>query len=468
MKRILFIALLILSSSIISGSEIKLNGYAPGGAGKYIELYDQPDPITGQSDLIERIKIPDNDTFSFRLDCHDVCWLRLRYGVYEILLVVKEGSYYDLNLPYYSEKTKAEKLNPFFKYELIHINLSGGDNINNRLKYIDSLFFNYRNRISRSIYLGEQLIDKDSLLQSFANIKESLTEEYTYIYHEYRYCLLRMIANKQLIPGSNDLALINKRFLPDMPAYTDLVNQVFNGYLNRLVNDRQTSSLRGYINSGGPNDKMVNLIQEDGIIRDISLIEFMILLNLYSEYYGGRFKKEGVEKIFGWMANHAVNKYNRNLAGIITEKINRLKPGNMPPGFSLKDTQGKIYTLDSLRGKHAILAFVNTELPETKYELDILSNWTGEYKDKLAVVVILLDEDFESSLDRLGTDNYDFIFLDGSESNGLFKDYEIRYLPAFYFLNRELRLVLSPAVLPSENLKSLVILQLSDGLMDNI
>jgi len=107
-------------------------------------------------------------------------------------------------------------------------------------------------------------------------------------------------------------------------------------------------------------------------------------------------------------------------------------------------------------------------LPETKYELDILKTWTGEYKDSLAVVVILLDEDFDSSLERLRAGNYDFTFLDGSESTNLLGDYEIKYIPSFYFLNSDLRLILSPAILPSENLKNSVVLQLFDGLMDDI
>jgi len=222
------------------------------------------------------------------------------------------------------------------------------------------------------------------------------------------------------------------------------------------------------INSGGPYHEIVRLIQEQEIIRDTSLLEFVMLSNLYNEYYMGGFRKEGVEKIFEWMSANAMNKYNRQLAGIITEKITRLKPGNIPPGFRLMNPDGKIYTLDSLRGKFTILAFGTMELPETKYELDILNNWTGEYKDRLAVVVILLEDDFKSSLERLGNDNYDFIFLDGSESTGLVQDYEIKYSPVFYFLNKDLRLIRSPAVLPSENLWGSVVLQLRDGLMDNI
>jgi len=434
MKRIIIISLVILCSSIILGQEIQLNGYAPGGSGKLIELYSQPDPVTGHSDLIENIKISDDETFSFKIHCDNVCWLRLRYGIYGITFVAREGNYYDLELPDYKEKTRAEKLNPFFNDIPTHINLAGTENTNNEIKYIDSLFYKYGNLHTRSMVLGKTPVNKDSLLGSFAHIEESLSEEYANWYLECRYCFMKMVFRKQLVPGSDDIALLNKRFLPDMPAYSELINVMFNGYLKRLANESQTSSLKGYINSGGPYDKIVNLILGDGIIKDTSLMEFVILSNMYGEYYSGGFIKEGLEDIFKWMSENAVNEYNRNLSGLIIEKINRLKPGNIPPGFRLKDPQGKVYTLDSLRGKYTILVFGNTELPETKSELDILKNWTGEYKDRLAVVVILLDEDFISALATLGAENYNFILLDGSESTNLVGDFEIKYLPSFFII----------------------------------
>lgn len=468
MKKIIITSLIILLSSLILARDIQVNGFAPGGSGKYIELYSQPDPVTAHSDLIERIQISDDETFSLKIHCDTICWFRLRYSIYEIIFVAREGNSYELELPYYKEKTRDERLNPFFTYIPTHIYLAGTENTNNEIKYIDSLFYKYGNLHTSSMVLGKPPVNKDSLLRSFAHIEESLSEEYAKWYFEYRYCFMKMVFRKQLVPGSEDITLLNERFLPDMPAYVRLVGILFNEYLKRLANDSQTASLRGYINSGGPYDKIVKLIQQAGMIKNTSLTEFVMLLNLYGEYYSGGFIKEGVENIFRWMSEHAVNEYNRKLAGLIIEKINRLKPGNIPPDFMLEDRRGSIYTLDSLRGKYTLLAFGNSELPETKYELDILKNWTGEYKDRLAVVVILLDEDFDSSLERLRAGNYDYTFLDGSKSTSLVRDYEIKYIPSFYFLNSDLRLILSPAILPSENLKSSVVLQLSDGLMDDI
>ncbi|MFO7851614.1 MAG: TlpA family protein disulfide reductase [Bacteroidota bacterium] len=469
MNKILTTVLLITLCSIItSGREVHLNGIAPGGANKYIQLYSHPDPVTGQSIFIEKIRIPGHEEFSLSIDCENVCWLNLRYGVKEYIIVVQEGGSYEFELPVYKAMTENDKLNPFFEYDHAHLKIKGTDDINNNIRYIDSTFFKYSNHITRLIYLGEPLRDKDSILESFAGIKESLKEEYSAIYYEYRFCLLRLITEKRAAPTRYDTDLVNRKFLPRMPAYTDLVGQVFNGYLRRLANDSQTASLKVLINSGGPYHEIASLMLEQQAIRDTSLMEYVLLLNLHNEYYKGTFRKEGVERIIELISNDASNDYNRTLAQIIIEKIYKLKPGTRPPDFRLRNPKGEIYTLDSLREKFTLLVFGTTKLPETKLELDVLKTWAGDYKDRLYVVVVLLDDDFHSALESLQPADENFIFLDGSGSAGLAHDYEISYLPAFYLLDRNVRLIQSPALMPSENLRESVIIHLGKNLVDNI
>ena len=56
MKKILTLVLVItICSAIIRGRDVQFNGYAPGGAGQNIEVFSQPDPITWQQVLIDRI-----------------------------------------------------------------------------------------------------------------------------------------------------------------------------------------------------------------------------------------------------------------------------------------------------------------------------------------------------------------------------------------------------------------------------
>ncbi|MBS0011533.1 MAG: hypothetical protein KFF49_08995 [Bacteroidales bacterium] len=469
MKNFLITVILILSSLTGRGGEVHLSGYAPGAAGSHLEIYHQPDPVTGQYFLISRIEIPAKGEFEAGVACDDLCWLRLRYGVSEFSMLVREGQSYELRLPPYKEMTRIDRLNPFFEYRVSHIRLEGADDLNNTIKYIDSLYYDYTGRITRSIYLGKVFQNKDSLLRSFVQLRTMLYDDYSVKYHNYRHCLLKMVAEKQVRPAEDDIELINREFIPAMPAYAELVNQVFNAYIRRLASSGGEDSLRVYINAGNKYRHITDILGRQGLLENTSLMDFILLSNLYKEYHSGGFRKEGIESIFEWISENAADEYNRQLAAIITDKINRLKPGTIPPAFRLMNNRGNIFTLDSLRGKLSILGFGTAELPGTRTELELIKSWAGDYRDEIRLVMIMLDEDFKASMDRVANNNeHAFIFLDGSASDRLLTDYDIRYLPVFYLLDRETKLIRSPAPLPSENLRSLVIKELKDSLMDDI
>ncbi|MGM0667352.1 MAG: TlpA family protein disulfide reductase [Bacteroidota bacterium] len=439
------------------GQDVLINGSAPGAAGEYIQLYTLPDPVTGRKKLIQSIAVDTTEKFFLRMDCDSLCWIIFRLGVNEYQLLVQSGESYQPVLPGYKEMTRVTKLDPFFEYKSVHLRLGKGDNPNNAIRAIDSLYYKYVNQVTGAIYLGEKLPDSDTLLSAFSRIEESLEGEYEKRYFSCRYSLLSMISVRDISPGRDELDLINSSYSPRMPAYADLVKQVFNGWLIRLANNDNTGEIRHIINSGNNYHAIVKLIIDQGSIRDTSLLEFVLLDNLYSEYYKGGFRKEAVEYLIEDMSSEAINKYNRNLAARALWQIRKLKPGNRPPPFSLPGRDGLLYTPDSLRGKYSILVFGSADLPETGFELDILNSWVNDFRDSLAVAVILVDEDFESSFRKGGFKKYDFIFLDGSASDKLLDDYEISYLPAFYFLDREAKLLLSPSVMPSENLRELII-----------
>lgn len=454
---ILLISISVFYYASAAGGEAELRGRAPGAAGEYIEVYSQPGPVTGVSRMIQRVQVEDNDYFTLSVDCSGICWLRLRYGIYELLVLVEEGGLYETELPVYRGLTVSEKLNPFFRYRLSHIKLAGRGSMNNSIRFIDSLYFDYTARITQGIYLGEPLRSRDSLLASFESLRDEQWSGYSLRYFNCRLCLLGMVSERRNIPAAEDKRLINKEFIPRMPAYTDLVSQVFNGYLGRLSAGPGGDALRNTINSAGSCSDIMDIMAADSLLSNESLIEYVLLENLYNEYHKSYFRKAATEEIIEGMSDNASDAYNRKLAARITEKINRLKPGNQPPGFSLENMEGELYTLDSLRGKHSILVFGTAALPDTRAELDILNSWASQYDDQLSVIIIMLDEDFKSSLEKLGAGNYDFIFLDGYGSGSLDESYELKYLPAFYFLDRDARLIYSPAPFPSENLRRSVV-----------
>ncbi len=465
--KILILALVLLNQlSFPEAGDVRIKVYTKGASGNNIYLYTQPEPVTGKMKLIQKFSISEKEEFVIKAECDSICWYRLRCGADEYLFVLNGSGDYEMRLPEYRPLRPYDKMNPYFEYRLSHIKLQGGTLMNNEIRLIDSVYYDYAGKITESIYLSEKIRNSDSILHSFGTIRDNLCYSYSTVYFDCRLGLLGMIANRRTVPDSGLVKLMNRECLPLMPAYTELVDQIFNSYLKRVQTDN--GEMNHIINSGGPYDDIAGMVREHGLICNDALLQYVVLKNLYDSYYLNTYRKEAVKKITGWLISNARDSFNRELAGSVLEKISRLEPGSYPPYFSLEDETGRLVSPDSLKGKYTILVFGNTALPDTRIELNILKSWVNEYSDTLQVVVVLLDEDFIPALERAGSENTDYIFLDGSDSEDLIDRYELKYLPAFFLLGTDSGFLISPAVLPSENLKNSVIRYIDDSLVNDI
>jgi cytochrome c biogenesis protein CcmG, thiol:disulfide interchange protein DsbE len=74
----------------------------------------------------------------------------------------------------------------------------------------------------------------------------------------------------------------------------------------------------------------------------------------------------------------------------------KVKPGDEAPDFSLKDASGKTRTLRELRGRPVLLNFWATWCPPCVEEMPSLENLSRRAGDRLAVLTVSLDEDWET------------------------------------------------------------------------
>jgi thiol-disulfide isomerase/thioredoxin len=74
----------------------------------------------------------------------------------------------------------------------------------------------------------------------------------------------------------------------------------------------------------------------------------------------------------------------------------RVKPGQEAPDFTLKDATGRSYSLQSLRGKPVLLNFWATWCAPCVEEMPSLENLAGRVGDRLNIVTVSVDEDWET------------------------------------------------------------------------
>ena len=74
----------------------------------------------------------------------------------------------------------------------------------------------------------------------------------------------------------------------------------------------------------------------------------------------------------------------------------KVKPGQEAPDFTLKDAKGRSWSLKALRGRPVLLNFWATWCAPCVEEMPSLENLVGRVGDRLNIVTVSVDEDWET------------------------------------------------------------------------
>ena len=210
------------------------------------------------------------------------------------------------------------------------------------------------------------------------------------------------------------------------------------------------------------------LVVEDWQLTNRRLLEYVKVFNLYNEYYSTFFRREGSYELLKWYSGNGVYELTRELASRMVARIERFQKGSLPAGFSLPGEDGARLSVNELEGRYVLLSFANSESWQSLSEFNIMKGWISEMGGDVAIVTILTDPDYSKAIRKMRSLGYDWIFLDGSNSPGLERSYDVRTYPAFYLLDREGKIHTAPAPMPSENLFRLIMGQLQKDLLQNV
>src|SRR5687768_5639867 len=82
-------------------------------------------------------------------------------------------------------------------------------------------------------------------------------------------------------------------------------------------------------------------------------------------------------------------------ASLKPQDMTTVRPGQEAPDFELSDASGKKHSLRSLRGKPVLLNFWATWCPPCIEEMPSLENLAKRHSDRLTVLTVSVDEDWD-------------------------------------------------------------------------
>lgn len=486
----LFILTLSLVNSAFSGN-VKLSGISLEYANKELIFYTFSDQITYAEEILANCDVDSSGVFSCSFDIKETKYLFLRLGVYEAFLFVEPGMDYEIELPERKDKTIADELNPYFEPVQYHlgINNTSEDELNYQLAFFDeiySLLINnnlystyeklkkqnvnskhnrvdtafsekaYSRAVNNSSYLiynNLKELDANKEIKKVDSIFLDIDNEYFNDFKKFKLASFLYSTLEEKAKSISNTYYLNSDVLYHNPAYMSLFNQVYKNYFQYFGRTETGKRIYNDINTSGSYSMLNRTLSQDSILSNDALKELVILKCIHDEFYNDKFSRSGMLRILDSLAITTTIEEHKIISKNIREKVTKLLVGYKPPAFELYDKDSNLVSLDSFEGKYVYLGFCTSVSYACIKEFEMLRNLYDKHKDHFEIVMICLDESLAQMKHFVERKKYPFTFLHYGNQSDVFKYYDVRAFPTYYFIDKEGKLCMSPAASPGENVE---------------
>lgn len=443
------------ASEIADKAEIY--GRAPGYAGEEFIFYTWADQLSFTEVKVAGFSVDNNGEFSFEIELgDDPLYIYAYTGVYYIYMYAEPGKEYQIVLPEKTEKSLREEMNPYFEGISTHLAVINHDSteLNHLIRTFDQMYQPLFGEplIRLTTNRDSQLLD--SINQAFDQRFADSGHPYFEKYKTYKLGLLKIMSQMQSASRVSDQYFHSEPVLYDNVAYMELFNQVYDRYF--LFFSRTVKGRRIFedVNKYRSLAKLKNTLLTDTVLGEESLLELVILKGLHDEFYGSDFSRSGLLALLDSLAATTIYPEHEMISGHIREKVTRLLTGFEPPGFELMNGDGDMISISDFKGYYVYLNFCTSVSYGCFSEYDVLNSLKEKHDEYLKIITVIIDESYESMLDFLSKNDYDWEFLFYGNQPAVLKDYDVRMFPTYYLIDRDGKLLMSPAPSPAENFEN--------------
>ena len=452
MRKLLFFVFLVgisfemLGQSVISGNE-------PGYAGVELVFKTQKDPFVETDSVLAKCTVAANGDFSAILPIKEITNVYTDLGIYRGFIYVEPNSKYVVSFPTKTDRSEADKLNPFFSE--IHFQFSIKDLKNTDLNFLmlafDDAYLPYFSKFANNKYKRNTKALVDSAIIDLRKIEKYSQNPYFLSFVEYKVGFLRHLAYQQKSKSISKEYFQSKPILYNNTAYIDLFNQVYSRYFYFFGRTLVGKPISDDINIFKSYSKLTSTLKTDSVLLNDTLRELVILKNIHDEFYSDNYSRSGLINILDSLMQFTKLNLHKEYAVIIKNKLTRLMPGFAPPAFSLFDNDSVLVNLSDYKGKYVYLNFCVCNSYACIKEFDVLKNLLEKYKDKFAIITIASDDTRESMSVFAKKSGYNWKFLHYGNQPDILEKYDIRAFPTYFLIGPNGKLIYSPAVSPGEN-----------------
>ncbi len=459
--RTLLFTLLFWSSALCLGQSASVHAVTPDYAGQTISTIIASNPFISFVEFSQTMVCNEQGEFEQIIPLKAPKVVQFEAGVYQLYLYMKPGFHYEVEFPEYIEKKWEEQISPFYQPLAMPLavrsrtslstqeRIDGSMEVNHVIATFDSLFIIANREIIAHRKSGQQ-VNTDSLIQQLEAAFHTDTSRFFSDYRRFRYGALK------LNEGRTGLAQLSQDYLgPTVmewhPGFIELFRALFKDFIFYSANSgKDGPSFRNLVNRTQDFRQARQLVLDHPAVWSDTLAE-MILLQEFSElFYRGEYHKEAILIMLDSMANNPVTPQFGTYSAQLMKKLSSLVTGHTPPAISLEDLDGKTWSLSDFEGKYTYLFFGTTDHYGCMMEYPFLQSYIKKHSDYLNVINVMTSEDRNKLDDFMHRNGYTWTVLHYEGQPGVLDDYMVRAYPVAYLIDRNGKLLLSPATLPSE------------------
>ena len=456
----LIFALLFWAGMNVLGQSGSIYAISPDYAGQIIETSIVYNPFVAIPEYSHRTQCNERGEFDQQIPLESPRVVQFETGIYQLYLYMEPGYHYEVELPAFREKKWNEQISPFYQALSLPLrvrsrtSLSSGERIdgirdvNHAISSFDSLFAKANSELVSYRKLGQQL-NSDSLIQELETPFLEDSSVFFTDYRRYRYGILKLNEGRTNLTDLS-LAYLGPSVNEWHPGFVELFRALFKDFIFYYSGSGQAENFRNLINHTQDLHQARHLILEHPAVWCDTLADMILLEEFSRLFYRGEYHKEAILILLDSMVMDPVTPRFGEFAEQLKNKLSSLVTGNTPPPISMEDLEGNTRTLKDFEGKYTYLFFGTTDHYGCMMEYPFLQSYTEKHQAYLNVVTVMASEDRHKLGDFMQRNGYNWTVLPFDGKNGILSMYMIKAYPTAYLLDRDGRLLLSPATLPSE------------------
>jgi len=459
-RRSLIFTLFLWVSSCMIGQTASIHAIHPDYAQKSVHTSIAWNPFVSISEYSSTLICDEKGEFIQDIPLKSPRVVQFETGIYQLYLYMEPGFLYEVEFPAYIEKKWNDQITPFYKPLSMplkvrsRISLSTGESIegardvNHRISTFDSLFVISNAELLNSRKLGQK-VNADSTIQELDQVFTGDSSAFFTDYRRFRYGILK------LNEGKTNIVTLSRDYLgPEVmewhPGFVELFRALFKDFIYYYKESREGQDFRNLVNHRQDLQLARKLIREHPAVWSDTLAE-MILLQEFSElFYRAEYHKEAILILLDSMSNDPVSPRFGIYAEQLRKKLSSLVTGHPPPPLFLEDLEGNTRSLSDFTGKYTYLFFGTTDHYGCMMEYPFLQSYVDKHSAYLNVVAVMASENREKLKAFMERNGYNWMALHYQGQPGILNDFSIRAYPTAYLIDRNGKLLLSPATLPSE------------------